>query len=597
MEFQRPVGDLSTARRRSFCAKPTLSSPIHRAVHRLRRTKLARHLLRRLQGASELPTVSRVILRVFGIGAIVGRPPLWRRDRGRSHPEPNRVHRYSEAALTSNPDTFALYRVIGNDIVPRHRKGQSRANLDFLLRNEPDIPSCEKWWIVNRIVDSAEEAAILQLLDSHQQRYIHLPFRAHEYARLPFDLRGMPFPGFTLSNTFRDLPEPYTARLFQRLYSYKNNYVMNNNGARNAALESGRTRAKWVLPWDGNCYVSSSAWADIREAVRRNPSLPYFVVPMIRTTTTAEVLAKSRPPTVASEPQIVFRCDAGEKFDENFYYGRRPKVELLWRLGVPGPWDEWAAEPWDLPVPDFSPDAGLFQEAGWVFRLPSGVRTLEIGRASATRRQSVRAGAVSRFLATLDGNMAREHFSRSTEGVAHQELPQRARRDSTLVLIIAMDRIGHVIDRPRQRRSRNAGRFARDFLLANYKLPWVLGVDREVADSRSLVRLYRWLSRDAGARAARRSLGLEGGVYDALWCALALRLGRFAELARYFVYVCDRAQTIFGSCQSSLNPLRDQRSRCVWQCLDSIADACGVDIWIGANRPEILGRADCPESL
>jgi hypothetical protein len=32
------------------------------------------------------------------------------------------------------------------------------------------------------------------------------------------------------------------------LRRFKNNYVINNNGARNAALRDGKARAKWVLP-------------------------------------------------------------------------------------------------------------------------------------------------------------------------------------------------------------------------------------------------------------------------------------------------------------------------------------------------------------
>ena len=50
---------------------------------------------------------------------------------------------------------------------------------------------------------------------------------------------------------------------------FKNNYVINNNGARNAALRDGKGRAKWVLPWDGNCSLTAQAWSEIVTAVRR----------------------------------------------------------------------------------------------------------------------------------------------------------------------------------------------------------------------------------------------------------------------------------------------------------------------------------------
>jgi hypothetical protein len=71
--------------------------------------------------------------------------------------------------------------------------------------------------------------------------------------------------------------------------------------------------------------------------------------------------------------KIIFRHDAVERFNEDFRYGRNPKIEMLWRLRVPGPWLKW-------------PKVGLFEleqktyvsqdvrhsevpSAGWVARL------------------------------------------------------------------------------------------------------------------------------------------------------------------------------------------------------------------------------------
>jgi hypothetical protein len=61
----------------------------------------------------------------------------------------------------------------------------------------------------------------------------------------------------------------------------------------------------------------------------------------------------------------------------SYFYGLRPKVELLWRLGVPGQWDKWEQEPWDLPIPAYADEAGAFNYAGWVARLNSGRDRLE----------------------------------------------------------------------------------------------------------------------------------------------------------------------------------------------------------------------------
>src|SRR5690606_31092674 len=90
---------------------------------------------------------------------------------------------WSANPLAITPDSFALYRIIGNDLEPRHRSGQSRDNLRFILENELPLEACEKRWVVNRIADAREEARILALLADHGQEALHLPFIAADYAR------------------------------------------------------------------------------------------------------------------------------------------------------------------------------------------------------------------------------------------------------------------------------------------------------------------------------------------------------------------------------------------------------------------------------
>lgn len=277
---------------------------------------------------------------------------------------------------------FVLYRIIGNDLVPRHRKGQARANLPFILRHESNWPDCEKWFLVNRIVDKDEEAAIIRLLENAGCRYLHIPFEHQEYASFGWDLKGVP-PSFLPTNgDFYRLKPEQKARVIARLNRLKINYFTHNNGARNIALEHGRSRADWILPWDGNCFLSDEAWHEIRSALLEKPDTPYWLVPMARCTDNNLLLQSDFRPLATDEPQIIFRRDAEECFDEEFIYGRRPKVELFWRLGVPGPWDDWGIEPWDHPCPPFSPDAGAWSQTGWVARLSSGRRDLEASKSS-----------------------------------------------------------------------------------------------------------------------------------------------------------------------------------------------------------------------
>lgn len=284
---------------------------------------------------------------------------------------------YRTSSLSSEPDTFVLYRIIGNDLYPRHAKGQSRQNVHFMLENEPELAGCGKRWVLNRIFDAGERQAITEILEQHGQSYHEIPFEAEAFAQIGWDYSAFPEPGFLSSAAFHKLVPLQQERVLTAAYRKKNIYLMNNNGARNAALEDGCSHAKWVLPWDGNCFVTRSAWEAICSAVRAAPYLPYFAVLMQRITDNDELLRDDFIPSPVEEPQLLFRCDTRERFGEGHPYGRRPKVELFWRLGIPGNWDRWKDDPWEQTRAERSSDAGAWGVAGWVARLASGQAHLE----------------------------------------------------------------------------------------------------------------------------------------------------------------------------------------------------------------------------
>ena len=312
------------------------------------------------------------------------------------------IEEYRKKKLDQMPDTFVLYRILGNDLYPRHKKGQTRQNLKFLLENEPELENCEKRWIVNRIIDKEEEEAIIALLKKFNQPYLHIPFNPDEYRRIGFDTSCVE-PGFFASRTYEELGPKQQDRLLAAVYRLKNNYVMNNNGARNAALRDGRGRAKWILPWDGNCFLTKKAWQEIVADIKATPYLKYFVVPMARVIDNQELLSDTFTPNPVEEPQIIFRTDALEEFNEEFCYGRRPKVELFWRLGIPGDWDNWKDDPWDVKRRELSPEAGQFGVAGWVARMFSGMQNLEL---DSKKRGLARTDAIISTLQHLDASLS-----------------------------------------------------------------------------------------------------------------------------------------------------------------------------------------------
>jgi hypothetical protein len=348
---------------------------------------------------------------------------------------------YRAAGLDREADSFVLYRILGNDLPPRHEAGQTLANLRFMLDHEPELAACEKRWVVNRIFDPEEEAKVIALLEERGQSFLHIPFVLEDYAKAGWDLEGFPEPAFFLRGRYHDMTPYDQSRAEAHLRRHKNNYAINNNGARNAALRDGKGRAKWVLPWDGNCFLTEGAWAEIVAAVKARPYLKYFTVPMSRTLENTDLLDPAYRPAAAEEPQILFRRDSAEEFDERFNYGRRPKVELFLRLGIPGTWDGWPDDVWDMARAPLSEDAGSAGEAGWVARLFSGQAKLEADKVTGLRgRGEARLEAITALLDRLDieamsltyapGNLVQYDAARvAALAEAERDTPERAMLD------------------------------------------------------------------------------------------------------------------------------------------------------------------------
>lgn len=339
---------------------------------------------------------------------------------------------YRERGLDQLSDKFVLYRIIGNDLYPRHRRGQSRENVAFILANEPPLANCTKRWILNRIVDVGERAAIISLLENAGQDYLEIPFDWEEYAGIEFDFELVKECALAVGRTYEALDEEAKLRAAAQMRRLKNNYAMHNNGARNLALRDGRGRAKWILPWDGNCFLTQRAWRDIRVGITEKPWLKYFVIPMARILDNADLLKNDFMPKAEEEPQLVFRCDAVETFDERHPYGRRPKVDLLWRLGVPGIWDRWRYDPWDVRASMPSTEARQHGQAGWVARLYSGQGTLEQSDHKSFRNRGLaRAEAIVSTIDHLDRTVLERSFDRSRLVTYSEDRIERMKRDAT----------------------------------------------------------------------------------------------------------------------------------------------------------------------
>lgn len=273
--------------------------------------------------------------------------------------------------------TFALFRILGNDLPPRHRVGQTYDNVAFILEHEPRFEGCHKRWVLNRIADPDEHARLVALLKKHGQTTIDIPFVIDDYSRCRHD-------HIDDASVFRASPTPAERERHNKIL-----YATNCNGARNTALRAGHRLATWVLPLDGCCCFTSEGWRELADSLAAAPALDVCrTIPMYRLVENGDYHDFSRAERREAESQLVFGRDCPLSFDERYRYGNKSKVELLHRLG--------------RRVVDTGYGAHLDDPSarcGHVLRLASGVPS---GDATFRARIPLREQALDALLARLD---------------------------------------------------------------------------------------------------------------------------------------------------------------------------------------------------
>lgn len=319
----------------------------------------------------------------------------------------------------SDAPLAVLYRILGNDLPPRHGQRQTLQNLEFILEHEARHERLARGWILNRIFCSETEARIVERLSAAGESYLRLPFNLDAYAALSPDFSHFEAEDHAVLWS-GEVPDGYRRILaHDHAFHTQNCYLMNVNGARNLAIEHGHARAPWVLPWDGNCFLTPDGWAAIRASCERaDPDCHYLVVPMERLLDNVQLFAAGAQFQALEEPQIVIRWDAAERFDETLRYGRFSKVELLRRIGVPGIWDEWGFQTWEKRSWARSSQESGWRRSGWVARLASGRPDFDrdpsaagIRHRSFARRASIRASVAQADRAVVSRALGRgTHF-------------------------------------------------------------------------------------------------------------------------------------------------------------------------------------------
>jgi hypothetical protein len=284
---------------------------------------------------------------------------------------PEHSIRMTSPIPTPPPLEFALYRILGNSLPPRHGVDEMLAHLRFTLEHESELPDCRKHWVLNRIADPRTEETCVELIRRAGHECIRLPFEMGRYAQCFNDLSDLP-PGVDrIDPNHSEIAFDAASFALEWKYRHKNLYAIGLNEARNVALDAGRAIARWTLPWDGACFITAQAWAQIRRLAASDAAALHVVVPLARIRDNAALLHPDFVPGALIEPQLGFRNDSQTRFDERLRYGNLNKAALLKSLGVPGPWHVWRAASWDTQPDAISPERGRFVQGGWVGRLAS----------------------------------------------------------------------------------------------------------------------------------------------------------------------------------------------------------------------------------
>eukprot|EP00835_Amoeboradix_gromovi_P000105 NODE_4_length_55019_cov_0.425091.p7 type:complete len:506 gc:universal NODE_4_length_55019_cov_0.425091:11093-9576(-) len=278
----------------------------------------------------------------------------------------------------------AIFRIIGNDLPPRHSNFQTLKNVKHILNYEQN--SFPKYFILNRIINGTVGKKIKSWILARNHTVIEIKFEPGVYNRIFHDY------DFHISDILyksKNQSLLYKLRIMDHIYKHKNMYVMNNNGGRNAAVKIGRQIAEVTLPLDGNIFLPDKSISYIKKAIHEKQA-DYYLLSMERKG------RKCISPTWSEEPQLVFTRNASLLFNENMRYGRRSKLELLWRLNILRP----------LTISTFpfeeiiqQPIRHSVQYAGHVHRLSSGQGEPESSRHA---RNLLRLVSIQEMLDNLD---------------------------------------------------------------------------------------------------------------------------------------------------------------------------------------------------
>jgi hypothetical protein len=229
--------------------------------------------------------------------------------------------------MKNDTSNITLYRILGNDLPPRHKNGQNYENAKFILDHEGPLSRCRRDWIVNRILDKKMEQKIIRLLETYKEPYLHIPFDFKEYQRS----KSRKIPAWIISAFGEELNSRSKLERWNKI-----NYATNINPSKNLALREGRKISDWVIPMDGCCCFTKGGWREIIEklAVQKKMNKNFYIS-TYRLSDNKQyfIFDRNKDKFKETEPQLIFGKNTRVRFNENLRYGRFNKVEFFFRLG------------------------------------------------------------------------------------------------------------------------------------------------------------------------------------------------------------------------------------------------------------------------
>jgi len=283
---------------------------------------------------------------------------------------------------------IGFYKIIGNNHFESQSHEQVFENLVRIFEEEESFDNVDKYYLLNRIANLKLYNRIKGYLDSKKANYLEIIFDLEEFSKTGYDLKNIPDP----SIWFNEFDSWNRLVMNTEIRESKNRYLINNNGARNFAIKHGKKKYKWIMPWDSSCFINKDEFNKLKGSFEQPGNNKYIITPVEIVIDTSFISKDSKITNAIEEPQISFRNDATEVFNEEMVCGDQSKVELLNRLGVENKWDSYTKSNLGEELKfDNSTEAGLFETRGATFKLSSSkVNAItQVNQRNIIRKQAV----------------------------------------------------------------------------------------------------------------------------------------------------------------------------------------------------------------